>query len=447
MSRRLACVVVIGMFCGGVPGAFALDTSQIGPSPTPGVTAPVATGGAAQSVSPAGAPTGGSSTSNAAPSGSGSLTDELTDLKRFFTITADVREEYDDNIYTSNNPKVSSFKEEITPSILFSYPMDNGTFDARYTFGFTYFNTSGSENLKTEQDHDFVVRYNHSFSDRFNIDLRDDAGYHEDPSLLNSIGTVNFVGGYYDNIFTGEFTAQWTPLFGTITSYSNNFITYENGDVGAVENSEENTISQDFRFAFWPTVTFAAGVILDNIEYLDNPRGYTNYTANTGLDWQALPSLSLGFRVGGSLTELAQGGGSSTSPYASANVNWQLGERSRLIGSYEHTVTPTDVVFAEGQESDRFSANFLYNVTPDITTHLEGVYTYSDYTSELLNGAGGTGQSSFSENVAAFDTGVTYHYNQYVDFEAGYIFSVVDSQLQDRDYTRNQIYLGVRGTY
>ena len=443
MSSRLACIVALGMISGATSAVFALDTTQtqIGPSPTPGVTAPTATGGAAVSVSPA-----GSSTTTNAPAGSGGLSDELTDLKRFFTITADVREEYDDNVYSSNYPKVSSFKEEITPSILFSYPMDNGTLDARYTFGFTYINTKGSGNLNTEQDHDFVLRYNHSFSDRFNIDLRDDAGYHVDPSLLNSIGAVNYVGGYYDNIFTGELTAQWTPLFGTITSYSNNFIEYENSAAGSVENSDENTVSQDFRFAFWPTVTYAAGLIYDNISYFDNPRGYSNYTANTGLDWQALPSLSLGFRVGGSLTDLDQGG-SSTSPYASANVNWQLGERSRLIGSYEHTVTPTDVQYAEGEESDRFSANFLYNVTPDITTHLEGVYTHADYSSQFVNNAGALGTSSFSENVAAFDTGVTYHYNQYLDFEAGYIFTIVDSQLQYRDYTRNQIYVGVRGTY
>jgi hypothetical protein len=331
--------------------------------------------------------------------------------------------------------------------------MENSTFDARYTFGLTYYNHSPTDQ-HADQDHDFVLRYNHSFSDRFNIDLRDDAGYHEDPSLLNSIGTVNRVGGYYSNIFTGELTAQWTPLFGTITSYSNNFIEYEDKDVGTFENSDENTISQDFRFAFWPTVTFATGLIFDNMEYFDSSRGYSNYTANTGLDWQALPSLSLGFRVGGSLTDFSQGNGDSVSPYASANANWQLGERSRLVGSYEHTVTPSDISTANGEESDRFSANFLYNVTPDITTHLEGVFTHGEYGGGFIdNGNGGqfngttNGQTDFSENVAAFDTGVTYHYDQYIDFEAGYIFSVVDAQAGDTSYTRNQIYIGVRGTY
>jgi hypothetical protein len=422
---------------GVVRSACALDVTQTQTTTTTGAggasvqAAPVATGGAA---------------TTAATADTGGLADTISDLKRFFTITCDVREEYDDNVYTSNDAnKIASLKEEISPSILFSYPMENSTFDARYTFGYTYYNHHAPGD-DSDIDHEVVLRYNHAFSDRFNIDLRDDGGYHVDPSLLSSLGAVNREGGYYSNIFTGEFTAQWTPLFGTVSSYSNNAIEYENSQIGAEQNSDENTFSQDFRFAFWPTVTFAAGLIYDNIEYFQSPRGFTSYTGNVGFDWQTLPSLSLGFRIGGTITQINQGGGDSTTPYASANLNWQLGERSRIIAAYVHTVTPTDVFFAQGEESDRFTVNFLYNVTADITTHLEGIYTYANYTEDLLT-VGGTTTSSFTENVASFDTGVTYHYNQYIDFEAGYIFSVVDSGEQFRDYTRNQLYLGVRGTY
>ena len=324
--------------------------------------------------------------------------------------------------------------------------MENSTFDARYTAGITYFNHSNNDE-KVDQDHDVVLRYNKSFSDRFNIDLRDDGGYHIDPALLNGIGTVTRQGGYYDNIFTGEFNAQWTPLFGTVTSFSNNYIYYENGDTGREEDSDENTFSQDFRFAFWPTVTFSAGLIADDQDYFYSSRGYANYTGNVGLDWQALPSVSLGFRIGGSITELNQGGGTSTSPFASLNANWQLGERSRLIFAYQHSVSPTDITTAQATESDRLTANFLYNFTQNITTHLEGTYSHNTYESQFIDeqGAGNTGE--YAESVSAFDTGVTYHYNQYLDFELGYIFSVVTSPSQFRDYTRNQIYVGVRGTY
>jgi hypothetical protein len=413
-----------------LPAVFALDVTQTNPLPagnTPNATGTSATGGAVNT---------------AAAADTGGIDQTLSDMKRYFTITADVREQYDDNINTTKDNKVGTFEEIISPSILFSYPMDNSTFDARYTFGLTYYNRSASGS-QYDQSHDVVLRYNHAFSDRFNLDLRDDGGYHTDPSLLTSVGTVDRAGGYYTNIATAEFTAQWTPLFGTVTSYSNNFIYYEDHTVGITQNSDENTASQDFRFAFWPTVTFAVGGIFDEISYFDYNRGYTNYTGNTGLDWQALPSLSLGFRIGGSITT-EDSGGTSESPYASADLNWQLGERSRLILSYAHSVTPTDVVFAQGEESDRFTANFIYNITADITVNLQGTYTYADYTSDLL---AGSGTASFSENVLGLDTGLTYHYNQYVDFEGGYIFSDVSSQDNVRDYTRNQIYVGVRGTY
>jgi hypothetical protein len=442
MCRSFVLSSTLALILGG--SAYALDSSQTqtgGPA-SGGLVTPMDTGEAASAAATA---TTTPATANTAPAGTGSISDTLTDLKRFFTVTCDVREEYDDNIYTSNTDKVASLKEEISPSILFSYPMDNSTFDARYTFGFTYYNHSPNNN-HVDQDHDIVLRYNHSFSDRFNLDLRDDGGYHVDPALLDNIGTVNREGGYYDNIFTGELTAQWTPLFGTVSSYSNNFIYYENGIVGTLQDSDENTFSQDFRFAFWPTVTFAAGLIYDNIDYFYATRGYTNYTANAGLDWQALPSLSFGFRVGGSIATLDQGGGSQANPYASANVNWQLGERSRFIGSYVHTVTPTDFQGADAETDDRITGNFLYNFTQDITTHFTGDFTRANYSQNELDPSGGA-ISSFSEDVAAFDTGVTYHYNQYVDFELGYIFSIVDSEQQFRNYTRNQIYIGARGTY
>jgi len=438
-------IILASLFLALIPGwgAYALDPTQTGGPAFSGLATPLDTGGSASAA--AAATTTTPAAAAPASSGTGSISDTLTDLKRFFTVTCDVREEYDDNIETAQTNKIASLKEDISPTILFSYPMDNSTFDARYTLGFIYYNHSPSGD-HTEQDHDVILRYNHSFSDRFNLDLRDDGGYHIDPSLLQSIGTVNRQGGYYDNIFTGELTAQWTPLFGTVSSYSNDFIYYENGDVGTSEDSDENTFSQDFRFAFWPTVTFSAGLIYDNIDYFYSTRGYSNYTADFGLDWQALPSLSFGVRGGGSIEILDQGGGSQLNPYATANVNWQLGERSRLIGSYVHTVTPSDFAGADSQTSDRVSGNFLYNFTQDITTHFTGTFNRGNYTQNQLEPSGGA-VSGFSEDVVAFDTGVTYHYNQYVDFEVGYTFSTVDSEEQSRNYTRNQVYVGARGTY
>jgi hypothetical protein len=372
-------------------------------------------------------------------SSSGATVDNGSDLKKFYTISATLREQYDDNVFTSHTNTVSSFSTSISPSFLIDLPWENSDFSARYTFGLNYYyNRPGSD---TDIMHEVALRLTHKFSDRFNIDMRDQGGYYEQPDIINSVGTVNRAGGYYSNLASIEFAAQWTPLFGTVTSYANNYIDYEDSGIGVTQDSDENIISQDLRFAIVPKVNLIFGGIYDTIDYFHTVRGFSDYTGNAGIDWAALPSITIGLRGGVTEANL-DGGGSYTAPYASATVNWQLGERSSLNFNYLHNVVPTDVFTAQGQEADRFGTAFVYNVTPKVTAHLQGSYTHSQYTSQLL-----TAGPNFHEDVVGLDTGLQYHFNPYLDFEGGYVFTDVSSGIVAREYTRDQFYLGVRGTY
>ncbi len=319
--------------------------------------------------------------------------------------------------------------------------MDNSDFSARYTYGLTYY--SNRPDNDTDQSHQFLARYTHAFSDRFNIDVRDSVSYSTEPDIMDASGTLYRNGSYWNNTGSIDFIGQWTPLFSTVTTYTNVYYSYDEDTIATEQNSDENTLEQDFRFAVLPKVNLVFGGIYDNLDYQYYSRGYTSYTGNTGLDWQALPSLSLGFRIGGTYTT-SDGASDSTSPYANLTANWQLGKRSSLIFNYSHTVAPTDVFVASGQIADRITATFKYDVTPDITVHLEGIYTHSDYTSNLIQS--GT-ISSFDENVVGIDSGLVYHLTPNFDLEGGYLFTNVSSQLDFRDYTRNQFYIGVRGTY
>ncbi len=367
---------------------------------------------------------------------------DAANTPKYFTITASLREEYDDNIYTTRDNKKSSFVTEFSPSFLFNVPMQDSTFSARYTFGLDYYESRSGNQI--DYTHEALVHYTHNFSDRFTFDARDQFGYYTEPDLLQAVGTPFQNGGYIANTAIFQFNAQWTPLFGTATTYSNIAVFYQDGDVAQFQNSDENTLAQDFRFAFAPKFNFIAGGIFDDISYFDNSRGYTNYTLDFGVDWQALPSLSLGARVGASLTESDLASSSSLSPYAALTLDWQLGKRSKLTFSYTHDIVPTDEVDAVGQEADRFSIRFAYDITPRITVHLEGIETYSDYTSELIEP--GT-VPEFHESDVGVDFGFEYHLNSNFGFEAGYLLSDVSSELGERDYTRNQIYVGIRGTY
>ena len=360
---------------------------------------------------------------------------------RPFVISATLREAYDDNIFTANTNKVGSFETIISPSILFDLPMQDSSLSLRYTFGATYYQSRPGSQF--DLSHDFVARVTHNFSERFSMDASEDFRYSTEPSLFDNTGTLYRNGAYLTNTINADFTAQWTPIFSTLSTFSNTIVKYESSSVGTEQNSMENTGSQNFSFAILPKINLVFGGIIDNISYDDINRGYTSYTGNTGIDWQALPSLTLGVRVGGSYTE-TDSAGSSTSPYASANMAWQIGSRSSFNFAYTHSTVPTDVTQANGQTADRFALGFRYDITSSISTHVNATYTYGVYPGSYITA--GT-ISGFNESDYALDLGADYHCNKYMDLEAGYTLSGVSSNLDFRNYTRNVFYIGVRGTY
>ena len=405
----------------------AAATPAMNPSLTPPGMAPT------PSQPTLGAPT-------AARTNDDAIMPDTSNSTKFYTITATLREEYDDNIFTTRYNKVSSAVTEFSPSLLLSFPARNSSFTARFTFGLDYYE-NGRDSDPNDYTGEILLHYTHQFSDRFSLDLAEQGGYFTEPDLLNGVGTVFRNGAYFQNTFTAQFDAQWTPLFGTETSYSNVAIVYEDNQVARFQNEDENTLANDFRFAIYPKYNLTAGFIVDDVDYFRYDRSYVNTTLDGGLDWQALPSLSVSGRLGASLTQ-GNSTPDSVSPYASANLLWSLGKRSKLSFNYLHSVQPTDVITAIGQEADRFTVRFAYDITSRINVHLAGTYTHSDYTSDLLQ----TG-TSFTEDDIGLDLGADYRVNDNFSFTTGYYLSDISSQENDRDYTRNQVYVGVRGTY
>lgn len=383
----------------------------------------------------------------ALPTNSPSLAGDANSSRKWYTISASLREIYDDNVTTSNTNPQSSLETELSPSILASFPSADNDFSARYTMDITYYSTGpdnggngGGETLLT---HEFVAQDTHAFSDRFNLNLAEDFRYYTEPSIDQSTGTNYQNGAYIANVLNGTLTAQWTPLFGTTTTYANTIVRYDNSAVALNQNNIENTGSQTFSFAILPKISANFGGIVDDVNYDETSRGYTAYTGFIGMQWQALPSLSASGQVGGTYVEIVQAP-AYTSPYAALAINWTLGKRSALTFNYSHEVTPTDQIGANGQIADRFTANFRYDITSSLSSHLQGIFTNADITQELLiSGAG----SSYTEASYELDAGLSYHYNNYLDLDSGVILSGVSSDISVNDYSRDQVYVGVRGTY
>lgn len=378
------------------------------------------------------------------------LAKDASSTRKFYTLTAALREIYDDNVNTARTNPQTSWETQISPSILVDFPREDGDFSARYTLNITYYSTgpnntnnSSKNPSAVEYTHEFVAQYSHSFSERFNLALAEQFRYYTEPSLYESTGTNYRNGAYIANTVNGTLSSQWTPLFGTTTTYSNTIVKYDNATVALDQDNVENTGSQVFSFTVAPKVSVNFGGIVDDISYDSSSRGYTSYTGFVGAQWQVLPSLSVSGRGGASYTEVNQNQ-SLLSPYAALSVNWTLGARSLLSFNYAHEVTPTDQVQANGEISDRFTANFRYDITSSLSAHLQGILTQLDVQQGFINAGGLT---SYTETDYALDTGLTYHYNSYLDFDCGITVSGVSSDLGFNEYSRDEAYVGVRGTY
>ncbi|MCE0499639.1 MAG: outer membrane beta-barrel protein [Methylacidiphilales bacterium] len=378
-----------------------------------------------------------SSTSSTQPA-----TAEAGETPKFYTITAELRETYDDNPYTSTTDKTPTFETSITPSILFDVPMENSQFDSRLTFDATNYAAESSDS--TQISADFLARFTHQFSDRFAIDVRDETGYFYEPSLFSYAGSPYQDGNYISQSFSTDFTAQWTPLVSTVSSFSNSEVFYDNSAVAEGEDYIQNSFSQSIGFSILPKYTLVFAGLYSGISYNNIGRGYNSYTGMTGIDWAVLPTMSASVRVGASYTQVDEVGGDTTTPYATASLDWQLGHRSHLEVGYSYSVVPTDVTTASGQVASRVYANFNYDISRSLSAHLNLAENYGDYATGFVQ-SNTTG--TFTEWDSALDVGLTYHISNHFDANIGYTFSDVSSQLSYRDYTRNQYYFGIRGSY
>ncbi len=384
-------------------------------------------------------------------------------VRKFYTISASLRETYDTNVNTVRTNPQSSYETSVSPSLLLDFPRPEGDISARYTFGATYYSNYGNQNngasgssgsnnngnnSSIQLSNEFVAQLTHTFSNRFSLSMAEDFRQFQEPSLMESTGTEFRNGEYISNAFNANLTAQWTPLFGTQTSYSNTLIRYDESDVAQDQNYTEHTGSENLSYSLTPTVSATFGGIVDDISYQFVDRGYINYTAYFGAQWSALPSLNFTLRGGGSYTQVSSSLGSSSqdsfAPYAAASVSWSLGARSQLSAEYAHEVTPNDNASSNGQQSDRITTSFQYMVTSRITTHLQAIFTYANVSGNFL--ASGT-QPGYTETQYAADAGITYTFDKYIGIDADVNYSGIDSELADRDYTRAQFSIGVRGTY
>jgi hypothetical protein len=424
------------------------------------------------------------------------------EMAKPWSLSASLRGFYDDNYLTQPtsypvlNPNgtigvahpLSSYGIEVSPSVAFNHSTEDTLMSASYLYDLKYY----FDHRYLEQSHQVNLRFEHQFSEKYRLSLADSFIVAEDPTLIDTAITSTPLlaqGNNIHNIGTMGFTAELTKLFDLHLGYQNDLYAYQQvqGDIvntpafqfehgyasrSAALDRMEQLATVDLRWKVLPDTTGVLGYQYGHVDYTspeyiiyphtDLPPGsyaYKHgYRANSrnddehfvyvGADYSFNPNLNGSIRVGGEYLDYYKIPTDKGSPYVDASLTDQYLPKCTAQVGVKHIHSSTDVVgiFGTGTpvlDADTTAAYVSVNHTLSdrLTASLLGQAQFSSF-----NG-GGTGYDGRGEDFFIAGGNVAYHFNQFVSTEAGYNYSKLNSDLIDRSYTRNFVYLGVRATY
>ncbi len=151
-----------------------------------------------------------------------------------WNVSASLRGFYDDN-YNIGSTKQGSFGAEVSPSISFNVPLKQTDIGMRYTYGLYYYQDRDSLGLNPfDQTHQVDVWLDHSFTERWKLNITDNFDVGQEPELLGPTSSAFPNGQQFrvegDNIAnhaTVTLNTDWTRQFSTALHYANSFYDYQ----------------------------------------------------------------------------------------------------------------------------------------------------------------------------------------------------------------------------
>ena len=399
-----------------------------------------------------------------------------------WSVSASLRGFYDDNYNTAPShpmsvftPKAkSSFGFEVSPGVALNLlPTDQTYVGLSYVYSMRYY--TERENNPIDHSHEFTAKVKHKFSERYKLDLADSFLYAQEPELIESTGIISAptraLRGNSDvlrNRLDIDFSARVTDLTRITAGYQNIWYDYLQSADDLVDPSN-------------PTGAGSRSALLDRIEHLihvdgrwqmrDNLEalvgyqyGVTDYTSEEpilpgvpgdirdssshyfyiGASYEVTSQLSAQGQVGVQYTSYESLPGSTLNPYVDMSGVYYYMAGSYVQFGFRHARNATDVVGGPGdittdQESSSVYASINHKITPRITGSLLGQFQNSTF-------HGGAANDSV-DNIFLLGVNFAYQINPYLAAEAGYNWDRLDSDLPDRSFSRNRIYMGIHAKY
>jgi len=406
--------------------------------------------------------------------------DSLTPLQasKPWTVSASLRGFYDDNYTIANSQKRSSVGFEVSPSVGLNLPLEQTLISLSYIYTYQWFADRSNQGLDpADQSHQFSIDVTHAFAPSLTVNVHDDVVVAQEPQLLEPTGAYpgRAQGNNIRNTGTVTVNADVTQKFGFTLSYLNNYVSYDNHNGTAADPSLsglldriEHAITLDGRYRVSPATTaligyrFGSGcytadeqIAIDpktGASLMSSSRNYYSHYGFVGMTHAFTQQFNASVNVGADYYDFYNAPADKTAfgPYAELNASYSYLPGDSVTLGFREDRNPTDVVLpATGggttgeptldQESSSVYLSIVHKLTQELTFTATGNFQAGTF---LGGSADGKTDDSYGASVD-----LSYAFNEHFSTDIAYYWNDLESDILLRSYSRNQIFLGVTGTF
>jgi hypothetical protein len=397
-----------------------------------------------------------------------------------FTATVAIREGYDSNpltqSYQSTQDISSSTYTSIQPSLGYNYIGLQADAALRYDFSGTYY-PSINQQYDIQYAQTFVGRYTYAIDPRTSFTLANNFVYTEQPLVAQFVQagiSPTFNTSTINNLATVQADYRVTDRLSMITRW-NNTLVYLGGS-SSNGNYMNNGAFQQFRLDFTPETvgTFSFDYQLFDYDNDNAFRDNQQVSFSLGADHTFLPELFFSGRVGIQLNDnfgltdntavISAGGMGSgeqeigATPFASISSTWNYEQNSFVSAGFSMQVQQSNLNTTADSEAYTLNLNWDHQFTDKFSVIQSFFVNLAVFTPELTQEQtqnlfpGATYQGSGQQTTVTYQCKFAYQFFPYLSAEFGWSYTSYGSYFDLNNgnggsYTRNQVYLGVRGTY
>ena len=360
--------------------------------------------------------------------------------KKPYILSAAVREGYDDNLFTTENNRNSSFYTNFAGGVEYKLENSRLQLSAALNGGVTYYYTRPGD--KSDFTGALNLQGAYNVSQRLTLNFSTNTAYLSQPDLEVAGTSARNNGDYMFSSTTIAGAYQWSEKFSTDTKYNFTPFVYVEDQLNESQGRIDQTLGQSFRWLLLPKTTGIVEYRANPVTYYSAPLDNFGQFFLLGIDQVFSPKFKITSRGGAELRFYNSDIENSNyiGPFAELNGIYEYQRYSSIGLNLRYGTENAGLNGAPTRNTFRIGVNAVQGITPKLSFNV-GLNYLNNFYNEFDKQ---NPDSDFYENIIEFSLGANFKINKNFILQGGYTRTVDAAPAsQQLSYTRNVTFVGL----